>query len=280
MLFYIAKGECKLYKLDHIVHFVERPEEAMEQLKKQNLHVVAGGKHEQWGTYNALCYFDSSYIELIGIYNQEKFQEASSVPFTLHETYAKNHYENGLTRVALSTTTIDKDAEKFRQAGFIVNGPDHFSRTRPDGSVVSWQLLHVGRDDLQIDLPFFIQWDEPEQQRMKQLQSLGAIQSHRAGSLKIEEVSFVVANLHVAEALVKLCDFESTHITDLDLNAEILKIDTPTGALAFYAPTDEGEVWDMLMERGQKICSLILAGASEDKVIHFENANYVFKRTN
>jgi len=270
---YEAGGDCKLYKLDHIVHFVSSPEEAMEQLETQGLHVVAGGKHEQWGTYNALCYFDSAYIELIGIYDREKFLEASTVPFSLHETYAKNYYENGLTRVALSTTTIEEDAKKFQQAGFKVIGPERFSRTRPDGSVVSWQLLHVGSEDLQIDLPFFIQWDQPEQQ----LQSLRTIQNHPAGPIKIEEVSFVVSNFNTAHALLELYHFEHTQMTNSKLKADVLKIHTPTGTLAFYCPIDEGDVWNMLMERGQSICSIVLAGAIESKVLHVENANYVFQ---
>ena len=268
-----------MYKLDHIVHFVSSPEEAMEQLKTQGLHVVAGGKHEQWGTYNALCYFESSYIELIGIYDREKFQEASSVPFSLHETYAKNDYENGLTRVALSTTTIEEDAIKFQQAGFKVIGPKRFSRTRPDGSVVSWQLLHVGSDNLQLELPFFIQWDESEQQRIHQLQSLRTIQNHPAGPIKIEEVSFVVGNFNTARALLQLCNFHHTQMNDSKLKADVLKIHTPTATLAFYCPTDEGDVWDMLMVRGQSICSIVLAGTTESKVIQLENANYVFQKT-
>ena len=266
-----------MYKLDHIVHFVSSPKKAMEQLKKQGLHVVEGGQHEQWGTYNALCYFNSAYIELIGIYDHEIFKEASSVPFSLHETYVKNHYEDGLTRVALSTTTIDEDAKKFKQMGFKVIGPERFSRTRPDGSSVSWRLLYVGSKDLQIDLPFFIQWDQPEQQRLQDLKSIGTIQNHLAGPIKIEEVSFVVSNFNTARVLLELCDFETTQMTDSNLKADVLKIHTSTGTLAFYCPTDEGDVWNMLLERGQSICSIVLTGAVESKVLQFENANYVFQ---
>ena len=266
-----------MYKLDHIVHFVSSPEHAMEQLTQQGLHVVEGGQHEQWGTRNALCYFDSTYIELIGIYDHEKFREASRVPFSLHETYVKNYYEDGLTRVALSTTTIEEDAKKFQQMGFKVIGPEHFSRTRPDGSVVSWQLLYLGSDDLQLNLPFFIQWDQPEQQRVQDLKLLGTIQNHPAGPIKIEEVSFVVSNFNTAHALLKLYNFKHTQMTNSKLKADVLKIHTPTGTLAFYCPIDEGDVWNMLMERGQSICSIVLAGAIESKVLHVENANYVFQ---
>ena len=179
--------------------------------------------------------------------------------------------------MALSTTTIAEDAKKFQQLGFNVIGPERFSRTRPDGSIISWQLLYVGSDDLQLDLPFFIQWDEPEQQRVQELKSLGTIQNHPAGPIKIEEVSFVVSNFNTAHALLKLGHFEQSQMTNQKLKADVLKIHTPTGTLAFYLPTDEGDVWNMLMEKGQSICSIVLAGAAEGKLLHVENANYVFQ---
>ena len=179
--------------------------------------------------------------------------------------------------MALSTTTIEEDAKKFQQMGFNVIGPERFSRTRPDGSIVRWRLLHVGREDLQIDFPFFIQWDQPEQRRLQELKSIGAIQNHSAGPIKIEEVSFVVSNFNTAHVLLELCNFETTQMTDSKLKADVLKIHTSTGTLAFYCPTGEGDVWNMLMESGQSICSIVLTGAMESKVLQFENANYIFQ---
>ena len=126
-------------------------------------------------------------------------------------------------------------------------------------------------------MPFFIQWDQPEQQRVQELKSLGTIQNHPAGPIKIEEVSFVVSNFNTAHALLKLYNFKHTQMTNSKLKADVLKIHTPTGTLAFYCPIDEGDVWNMLRERGQSICSIVLAGAIESKVLHVENANYVFQ---
>ena len=112
---------------------------------------------------------------------------------------------------------------------------------------------------------------------MQELKSCGTIQNHPAGPIKIEEVSFVVRNFNTAHALLKLGHFEQSQMTDPKLKADVLKIHTPTGTLAFYAPIDEGDVWNILMERGQSICSIVLAGAAESKVIDVENANYVFQ---
>ena len=265
-----------MYKIDHIVHFVDNPVEAMKDLGKQGLHVVPGGKHEQWGTFNALCYFDTAYIELIAIHDHEKFREAASIPYTLHETYARRNYENGLVRVAISTTTIEEDARSFRAAGFEVIGPDHFTRTRPDGSVVGWQLLHVGRKECQIELPFFIQWDQPEEERVQEMQSLGIIQEHEAGPLQIAEVSYIVPNFETAQALLELCVLESTLTMDEELKAEVLMVHTSTGNLAFYRPYDEGDAWDVLMKEGPGIYTLVLEGALRESMLYYENASYMF----
>lgn len=267
-----------MYKLDHIVHFVDSPEEAVKELSAQGLHVVSGGKHEQWGTYNALLFFDTSYIEFIGIYDQVQFKEAAAVPYTLHETYARNNFENGLTRVAISTTTIEEDAERFRSAGFEVIGPDNFSRTRPDGSVVSWRLLHVGEKDGLMDLPFFIQWDQQEKERVKEMKERGIIEKHAAGPLKISEVSYIVSNFEIPRRLLQLCSLEHTFKKDEKMKAEVMTIYTAAGNLVFYRPYEEGEVWDVLMKDGPGLNSVVLEDALEDCSLDYQNGSYRLKK--
>lgn len=263
-----------MYKLDHIVHFVDSPEKAVEEFKEQGLHVVQGGRHEQWGTYNALLFFGTAYIEFIGIYDQKKFKEAAAVPYTLHETYARNNFNNGLTRVAISTTTIEEDAERFRAAGFEVVGPDDFSRTRPDGSVVSWRLLHVGEKDGLMDLPFFIQWDQSEKERVNEMKERGIIEEHAAGSLRISEVSYIVSNLEIPRSLLQLCPLESTLKKDEKMKAEVMTIYTASGNLVFYRPYEEGEVWNVLMEDGSGLNSVVLEGALENRSLYYQNGSY------
>lgn len=267
-----------MYKLDHIVHFVESPEEAMKELQAEGLHVVPGGKHEQWGTYNALCYFNEAYIELIGIYDQQKFKEAAAIPYTLHETYARNNGKNGLTRVAISTTTIEEDAERFRKAGYEVTGPERFSRTRPDGSLISWQLLYVGYENRSIDLPFFIQWDEPEDERIKDMKDRGIIDDHAVGHVKIAEISYIVSNFEMVRMLQQLCRLEHTLNVDEEMKVEVMTVHTPSGNLSFYCPYDEGDAWNMLMEEGPGLYTVVLTGAQKEHVLHFHNANYLFTK--
>lgn len=49
---------------------------------------------------------------------------------------------------------IEEEGRRLRALGYEVYGPDACSRTRPDGTVVEWKLLHFGKPDLPIDFPF------------------------------------------------------------------------------------------------------------------------------
>ncbi len=108
-----------MYKLDHIVHFVEQPEKLVDQMNAIGVHTVLGGRHEMWGTYNSLSYFnDLSYIEFIGIFDEELFSKSAKKPFTLHETYEKRQRENGFNRIALRTNTIEEDAKRLQKQDY------------------------------------------------------------------------------------------------------------------------------------------------------------------
>lgn len=265
-----------MYHFDHIVHFVEKPEQAIEDLKKEGLHVVAGGQHEVWGTYNSLSYFDLSYIEFISINNEEVFAEAAKQPYTLHESYEKNKRTNGLTRVALRTTTIEEDAEKFRKAGFDVHGPTAFSRTKPDGSVIRWQLLHIGKGSVKVSYPFFIQWDVQDEARREQLTVQGVIAPHAAGELKITEIAYILERTAYLEELADVLGATLVFGVDEKYGAEIATIDLNGMRFKFYRPQGEGAVWDAYLDHGQGIYNLTLSGSHEEKIVHYEGANYIF----
>lgn len=179
------------FELDHIVHFVESPELAAKEFQQAGLLAVAGGTHEMWGTYNALCYLGLSYIELIGVFDEELLEKSSKQRYSLHETYKQKGYQNGLTRLALRVDNIQEVAEMFRAQGYDVYGPEVFSRVKPDGNIVAWQLLHVGKTDQEIDLPFFIQWNESDNERLSTLTAQGWVNK---GS--IEKVSFLVQDVN------------------------------------------------------------------------------------
>lgn len=249
-----------LYELDHIVHFVDRPEKMPERTKQIGLHTVEGGKHEMWGTYNSLCYFGLSYIEFIGVFDEQLLQSASLIPYTLHNTYIKNGRKNGLTRIALRTIDIEKDAEKFRNLGLETNGPTSFSRLRPDGTVVKWKLLHIGKKESSFDYPFFIQWDESNEERFNQLVQNGTIKEHELGPLQISEIHFHVNDLKIANEWATFFGFSIEEQSEKGMKLK------GKNYLCIFGKS----------ENNNSISKVVLRNSKDEKKVFIENALYRF----
>ncbi|MEC1177486.1 VOC family protein [Metasolibacillus meyeri] len=266
-----------MYELDHIVHFVDKPEQTMKEMQAHGFHVVQGGQHEMWGTYNTLSYFDLTYVEWIGINNEAQFEIAAGKPYTLHETYAKKDRKNGFTRMAIRTTTIEQDAEMFRQADLEVHGPERFTRTRPDGTVVSWQLLHIGHPEQHFDFPFFIEWDMSNEERRAQYNALNIIAAHPQGDIKLTEVIYLVNRLDYIKALQQLGNLQAEEHFDERLNAMKYTLYLPNAKIVCYSAQGEGEIWDAILADGLGIHSVVFEGAGQQQTIICENATYVMK---
>lgn len=156
-----------MVKFDHIIHYVNELEE-VEQTPV--LPIDSGGKHERFGTANLLSYFDYRYVEYLAIEDEAAFKEhLKDEAESFAKTIDSLDYEEGFIRYALSTEDIEGLAERFRARGFSVTGPVEMERTTK-GETISWKLLYVqsGKEIF----PFFIQWDEPEPERMKRIGSL------------------------------------------------------------------------------------------------------------
>ena len=187
------------YYFDHLVQQVSLPEETMAFLNARGIHTVNGGQHTMWGTYNTLSYFGLSYIEQIAVYDRALFEEAAKLPYSLHSTFKQNDERFGFSRIALRTTNIEGEARRLRALGFEVYGPDACSRTRPDGTVLKWKLLHFGKSNLAIDFPFFIEWADGDDERLAQLEKSGALDVQQ--TLEMTSVQFVVENVNETVAL-------------------------------------------------------------------------------
>lgn len=252
-----------MYLFDHIVHFVEKPENILNQTKEMGLYTVDGGKHEMWGTYNTLCYFGLSYIEFIGIFHNELFERAAKEPYTLHESYEKRNRRNGFTRMALRTNSIEEDAHRLRQLGLFVYGPETFSRTRPDGSILTWKLLHIGEEDTKLEWPFLIQWEERDEIRFDELVKRGTIGRHPLGNLRISEVVYQVDDLHVAQKWADVFGFT------VEKNHSTITLKTANCNFTFYKNLQEEE-------EQNKIVQVVISGAKKEKQEEIEGGLYQF----
>ncbi|CAM5208899.1 Glyoxalase-like domain-containing protein OS=Lysinibacillus sphaericus OX=1421 GN=LS41612_14290 PE=4 SV=1 [Lysinibacillus sphaericus] len=213
---------------DHLVHQVQSPENMKVFLNKRHIHTVNGGQHTMWGTYNTLSYFGLSYIEQIAVYDHALFEEAAKLPYSLHYTFKQNNERYGFSRIALRTTNIEQEAQRLSALGFDVYGPDACSRTRPDGSVVHWKLLHFGKVGQAIDFPFFIEWADGDEERYAQLIASGAVTTSQ--TISMESVQFYVQD---AQATAKLWH-EVLQLPEPVVHSEFIALHLPNIRLDFY----------------------------------------------
>ncbi len=163
--------------LDHIVQIVADLGAAQTALGAMGLRAVAGGRHTQWGTRNAVCHLGLPYIELLAL---EDRQVARTSPFG-RAVLSEADRGDGIWRLALRTGDIERSAQAVREAGFRCAGPEPGRRQRPDGSIVQWSLAFPELPDSDLATPMLIDWHEPDRRRLANLIGLGiAEQAPRA----------------------------------------------------------------------------------------------------
>lgn len=265
------------FKFDHLVHFTDKPEDTKEELKALGLHVVDGGRHEDGGTYNTLTYFDLSYIELIGVFDR-KLAESDAEKYSLRDTFQKNHFEDGMSKVAFRSDNLCRDRAYFESLGLEVHGPLPLSRERPDGSVLSWKLLYIGDGEDHLGLPFFIEWGEPDDARREDLTEQKTLGIHERGALYVDSVGMAVKD---SEATMKkwasyfnLVPGEVFY--DASLAATGHRLNLGGGDIVFYTPDKDGVVSRVLNDRGETPFMVDIGGAEDQGQFEVKNGLYRF----
>ncbi|PWA10668.1 hypothetical protein DCC39_10900 [Pueribacillus theae] len=253
------------FKFDHLVHFVEKPKKVIKELEKRGIHAVEGGKHQNHGTYNALCYFDLSYIEFLGTYDRELIKQTKHPRHSMRETIVKNKFKEGFVRFAVRTTDIEGVAARFREKGLTVNGPVPLSRQRPDGSVIEWRLLYAGDENGALELPFIIQWNESDEERRTDLIERQTIVSHPSKAT-FSHLSLAVNDLEqTVSKWSHLLDLnEGKAFIDKDLQAKCQTLELPGGNLVFCTPNGEGVVSEVLKRQGESIFQANFSGNTNE----------------
>lgn len=255
------------YQFDHVIHYVENPDEAKKSAQSLGIHAVSGGKHETRGTYNTLGYFGLSYIEWIGIFDEELLNQ-NKVPFSVIFSIDQNNYKEGIVRLAVRTTSIDRDAARFKEMGLEVIGPIQANRQQPSGEMVHWQQLYVNDPTSEVQLPFLIQWQEPDQSRQDSLESQGNIAGHPAGELSLKEIRIGVNDLRTASRWAELFHFQQENIY---LEEGISSFDgvrlSLNGADIVFVPAEH---------LGTGIRQAVFTGAEAKEEVSFYGATYTF----
>lgn len=231
-------------RLDHIVIAVRDLDDAIARYRSLGFEARPGGRHTGRGTHNAIVRFGLDYLELMSVYDEAEVR--ASGRGHLLEFLATRE---GPAGYALATDDIGAEAERLRAAGMAITGPFAMERLRPDGSRLSWRLVVPGDESFKRPWPFFIQWDQPDAERLAR----DGATVHPNGARGVRSITVGVRDLPEAR----------------DLYARVLGL-TPAGEDSFHAgPTrvelvraaDDGPVAIALDAAESKDLDPALAGA-------------------
>lgn len=176
-------------RLDHVVIAVRDLDEATARYRALGFHARPGGRHTGRGTHNAIIRFGADYLELISVYDEAEARKAGRVALV---NYLRER--EGLVAYALATDDIEGEARRLSAAGLPVDGPFAMERLRPDVSRLSWRLVIVSDTQYRRPWPFFIQWDQPEAERVAR----DAGTTHPNGAHRISGLTVGVSDLEGA----------------------------------------------------------------------------------
>lgn len=163
-------------KLDHVVYFMNQtPAQLAAQKKREGLPVIEGGRHEHWGTWNALLYTSNAYVEWLSVEHPTIAEEAKH-PLTELLLYDLQTMEEGWGTICLAVEQIEMLQQALEHKGYATSGVLPASRRTASGKVRKWKMLFIEQAvSEQLPYPFFIEWEESDGQRCAALQQEGAI---------------------------------------------------------------------------------------------------------
>lgn len=161
-------------KLDHIVHFTKQsPIQSSEYWNAAGFHAVAGGSHKNWGTHNALMYGPDYYIEWLTV-EDEDIAASSNHPLIEHLRYD----QQGFGTVCLRSDNLERLAKQLQSRGFQTVGPTDAERQTETGEQIRWKMLFIEQHISDaLPLPFFIEWEQADEERFAALKNNGTIQA-------------------------------------------------------------------------------------------------------
>lgn len=163
-----------MLELDHVVYFSKQsPQESVQK----HIGTTIGGRHKSWGTVNALTYTKDSYIEYLSVENNEIAKNSNHPLITLLLNDLKDG--EGWGTICMRVNQIDVLNERLRKQGLSTSGVMNAERETTSGFVRKWKMLFIDQDiSDELPYPFFIEWDEPFEERMQSLREDGSIQAY------------------------------------------------------------------------------------------------------
>jgi hypothetical protein len=126
---------------------------AAVRFRSMGFDVLDGGVHPGVGTANRVIPLGAQYIELLGVISADQARQNAYGRSLLRATVDGDR----LVRWSLRTDGIEGVADRL---GIRV---ERRRRERPDGEVLTWRAAGLDLALADATLPFFMQWDRPEQ---------------------------------------------------------------------------------------------------------------------
>jgi hypothetical protein len=202
-------------RVDHVIYAVDDLEAGGRHFYEElGLASVEGGRHPGWGTANRIVPLGNAYLELVTVVDPD---EAASSDFGRAVSEAIATHEP-LVGWVVATDDLEAVARRLRLE--VSRG----SRSRPDGTTLSWQLAGLASSLKTGALPLFIEWGGPDELHPGKAQA-----QHRSSPKGFAWVEVTA-------------DEESVRSWLGDFDFELRIVDGAPGLSAVAISTDAGEV--------------------------------------
>ncbi|MFD2616613.1 VOC family protein [Terrilactibacillus laevilacticus] len=181
---------------DHTMINVQDVDQAAQFFGEHGIVFSRGGRHEKWGTENALGYFGLNYIELISVYDEARAKNFSREDASAVYDAVKD-YEQKVQRIntiAIRTSDIEATHARLKESGVNAGDIQVGKRLDEQGHLITWSIFFIDDTIDGLPYPFFIQWQGSDDAREKKLTEQGLIVQHAAGNLLVSQAIFNVSD--------------------------------------------------------------------------------------
>ncbi|MGH2486299.1 MAG: VOC family protein [Ktedonobacterales bacterium] len=150
--------------IDHVTIAASRLDLLERAFTDAGMTPEYGGAHSNGATHmDTLGFDDGSYVELIS-------RLSADATSPMWDTFIVG--DAGPCAWAVATDDLAGEVERVRALGIPVQGPTPLKRTRPDRTLIEWELAFLGEDSPGATLPFLIQDKTPRGRRIQPSASL------------------------------------------------------------------------------------------------------------
>ena len=154
----VLSSSEKTSLIDHVVYVTPDVQQSIRDLSRfLGVTAVFGGRHPVWGTCNALLALGRQvYLEIMG--PEPTLSRPGLVrPFAIDQL-ERPRLATWVAKSENLVRTVEESRQKGVELGEILSG----SRTKPDGSVLSWSMTDLMAYREGGIVPFFINWGDSE----------------------------------------------------------------------------------------------------------------------